>query len=204
MKKNPIPQPIEWHDNITTIETNDLVDISPILSSHRRRGVIQTSAGKLILRKIPFVRQKAIAAKHSEKLSELAKYHIEISEILLRDLDKRTPEEDAKIRHFNETAYPYTLEIVHASIETPTMDYETFEEWLQTLSPDEQVGLINAISGMYVSDENAIQSASDFIGLATDAGIPIDDDLTANNMTAEQTECIRRSAEKRAKQIVRR
>ena len=65
-QQGPPPMPVEWHDNIMTIDVSELVDPTPIILGHDRVFTVPTSKGKLVFHKISDIRVKQLALKHKD------------------------------------------------------------------------------------------------------------------------------------------
>jgi hypothetical protein len=185
-QQGPPPTPVEWHDNLNTIDVSELVDPAPIILGHDRVFTVPTSKGKLVFHKISDMRVKQLALKHKDLFEHMAPMMVRAAEILSKPATEYTPEEWDFINEYGMLGQPYSIELTHASLVAPTMSLDIFEALLDALPPTERDTVVKTVADVYNPSEESMEAAKRLMRLAQQFNIPIDKNLTIANATPDQ------------------
>lgn len=185
-QQGPPPLPVEWHDNLTTIDASDLVDTAPIILGHDRVFTVPTTKGKLVFHKISDTKVKQLALKHKDLFERMGPLMPRAAEILSKPMADRTPEDMDFLNEYGMLGQPYAIELTHLSLVAPAMTLEIFEALLDALPHGERDAIVLTVADIYNPSVESMEAAKRLMRLAQQFNIPIDKNLTLATATSDQ------------------
>ena len=182
---------IEWDDPIPT-ENIRRVPLADLVSQHRKRYTLATKKWDMVLRRITQLDIERVALQLAEKSKEYLDL-VESSAPLVQKAESSeglTPDEMTELIKLSQKLTPYAkLFSLPCFVDPKVETIEEFDALLSNLEPDEQKKLQDAL--VELSNPRADGAVSGVgLALSKEFHIPLSENLTIENMTAQQASAL--------------
>lgn len=182
---------IEYHGDIVK-KALKKVPMKDLLEQHRKRFVCQTSVGDIVLKKLTHCAMEEVVIKLTKddpKYLSIAQRGRHIWQ-KFRDKTELTEDEAKLLEEYHVKLAPFAKHYALACIEEPEVKtLEDYDALMSSLTTEEKAQLqelllqmINPVPKGEISPVVTVMNK--------DYGIPLTDDLTMENMTAEQVQAL--------------
>lgn len=161
------------------------------VTAHRWRGVMETSVGNLVLKKLSDADQEEVTLTNSIEEPQFFSWHYRIKELTVKG---KTPEglsgpETEELIELGRSIQPYMYRYIIRCFDLTRCDgpgsVEEFQILLAKLGFDEREELMNVILNVCMPSTDVSVDGGK-LALAKEFQIPMPSDLTLENITADQ------------------
>lgn len=164
------------------------ISIASLLKQHRKRWVLKTSIGDVVLKRITALEAEEATVNALNSDPDFAGMVERAHELgLLAAADNMTGEQLLEYETIGKRLEPHAMRMgLYCIVDPKVSSVEEFDALLSAL-PDDERGELKAVIGQLSSTDIQGEVASSALMVSREYNIPIANDLTIENMTAQQS-----------------